>query len=381
MSKSTVLLLGSGTQGFSSACSLKRAGYRCNIITSEKWNYGGVSKAVSKTYYSPSVDNLGTIQEIIHEDNIDVIIPMGDDSAEFISKNKRELHKIVKFEIPEYDVFLRGYDKNQLLHLCLEYGFPCPITIDMSEISNLADSRILKEFPYPAMLKPNQTTGGRGMIKVNSYWELIDKYPELHSLYGDYHLQKFIRPGGRQVKVQLYINSAGDCIQSSVIQKLRWYPNEGGSSSCAVTIDEPDAVETCKAVLKKLNWVGFADFDLIEDPDTGKLLIMEINPRVPACIEAAVAGGVEWGEVIADSCLGKPVKKYEWKTGEYLRHFGFEMLWMLHSTREQRRNSHWWKFFGRHVHYQDCGGFRDPLPFICGTFHNFKKLLNPNFKK
>lgn len=378
---STVLLWGLGTQCLSISNSLRRAGYRCVVVTNEKWNYGDVSTAVSKVYYRPAVDNVETIREIVEKENVDVIIPMGDASAEFLSRNKDELLKIAKFEIPAYPDFLRGYDKNQLLHLCRENGFPCPLTMDLSEISDIADSSRLREFPYPAMLKPNQTTGGRGMVKVLSFEELVGKYPELHSRHGDYHLQKFIRPGGRQVKVQLYIDANGNCVQSSVIQKLRWYPNEGGSSSCAVTIDEPEVIKLCSAVLMKLNWVGFADFDLIGDPDSGELLIMEINPRIPACIEAAVAGGVEWGEVIADSCLGKQVKSYEWKTGEYLRHFGFEMLWMLHSTKEQRRGSGWWKFFGKHVHYQDCRGFKDPLPFICGTLHNFKKILNPNLKK
>ena len=42
----------------------------------------------------------------------------------------------------------------------------------------------------------------------------------------------------------------------------------------------------------------YDDFDAIEDPDTGELLIMEINPRVPACIQMAMVSGINWAEII-----------------------------------------------------------------------------------
>lgn len=123
------------------------------------------------------------------------------------------------------------------------------------------------------------------MTLINSFEDLKVVYPAIHEQYGECHLQQFIKEGGRQVKVQIMTDSFGNVAYSSVIWKQRYYPVKGGSSCCNITIDDPEIVKTCGEVLKRIEWIGFADFDLIEDPDKKQLLIMEINPRIPACVQ------------------------------------------------------------------------------------------------
>jgi hypothetical protein len=130
-----------------------------------------------------------------------------------------------------------------------------------------------------------------------------------------------------------------------------------------------------------LNWVGFADFDTIEDPDTGDLLIMELNPRVPACVKCAVVSGIHWGQIIVDGYLGRPQKQYEYNTGEYLRHLGFETLWFIKSPNRFKTKPCWFKLLGKHIHYQDMSDWTDPLPFLMGTYRNIKKVLRHQEKK
>lgn len=155
---------------------------------------------------------------------------------------------------------------------------------------------MLQSFPYPAILKPNCTTGGRGMVVVNSHDELLDRYLDLHNLYGDYHLQRFIREGGRQVKIQLCVDKDGKLIAHSAMHKVRWYPVRGGSSCCAVSIEEPKMTEVCSDILRDIQWEGFADFDLIEDPDTHELLIVSLSTVVESesfsMYETAIAHGI-----------------------------------------------------------------------------------------
>ena len=68
------------------------------------------------------------------------------------------------------------------------------------------------------------------MVEVFSYEEMKEKYEALHPEYGDYHLQRFVRAGGRQVKIQLYVDENKNLVNSSVMQKIRWYPNKAGSN-------------------------------------------------------------------------------------------------------------------------------------------------------
>ena len=378
-----ILLLGAGTQALSIIKGLAD-GNHIIYMYSEQNNYADKSRYVCKSFVcdvpAKSEEFLTKVGEIITKENIDVLIPMGDNEAEFVSKNKKRLSNFVKFTIPDYDDFLKGYDKNKLMALCREKGYPHPQTIDLSNVKDLSDNE-LKSFQFPAMLKPNRTTGGRGMVLVNSYQDFLDKYPELHHQYGDYHLQRYIPEGGRQVKIQLCVDADGRMIAHSALQKVRWFPVKAGSSCCCVSIEEEKASALCLQILRDIHWVGFADFDLIEDPDTKELLVMEINPRLPACLGAAIHAGVDWGQIIVDQALGSAPKTYEYKTGVTLRHLGFDVLWFLKSPKRFNSNPSWFRFFGKNVFYQDMDGWGDMKPFFSGTYHNIKKLFDPSFKK
>lgn len=378
-----ILLLGSGTQAFAVIKPLHEAGHLIFFLLGEKGNYADASRYVYKNIYTSlslkSNDYISLVKSVVSTENIDVIIPTGDSTAEFLSRNQHEFSNIVHFKTPTYDNFLRGYDKNQLMTLCREKSYPHPQTIDLSKVEYSHD-KYVELFPYPGLLKPNCTTGGRGMVLIKDYEALIRIYPEIHAQYGDCHLQRFIKEGGRQVKIQLYVNESGELLQHSVLHKVRWYPVKGGASCCAISIEDEKMVRICHQILKDIHWIGFADFDTIEDPDTHELLIMEINPRLPACIGAAVHAGIDWGNILVDDALGKVQKEYEYKQGVALRHLGFDVLWFMHSPSRFSSHPSWFKFCGKNVYYQDFD-FYDPKPFWIGTYHNIKKMLDPSFKK
>ena len=218
------------------------------------------------------------------------------------------------------------------------------------------------------------------MTLVHNYEELKSVYPAIYAQYGECHLQQFIKVGGRQLKVQIMTDKDGNPAYSSVIWKQRYYPVNGGSSCCNVTIDNPAIAKTCGEVLKTIGWVGFADFDLIENPDTHELLIMEINPRIPACVRSAFKSGMDFATMIADATLGLPLRKYTYTPGKRLRHLGFDVLWFLKSPDRLKAKPSWFRFFGKDTYYQDWlkGDF---CAFFWGTWGNFKKQMNPEFRK
>lgn len=380
---SKILLLGAGTQAFAILKSLHDSGHQLYMITGEKGNYADYSKCLTRVVYTSShpssAQYLSDVVNFIKQESIETLLPMGDAEASFLSKNVEVLKKLVRYKMPSYKNFLKGYDKNKLMSLCREKGYPHPLTIDLS-LTAYNDSSKFDSFPYPGILKPNCTTGGRGMCLINSYDDLIEIYPRIKAEYGECHMQQFIREGGSQVKLQLYVNEAGELLYSSVMEKVRWYPVKGGSSCCSVSIKHPKMVDICHKILQDIHWVGFADFDTIGNPDTGELLIMEINPRLPACIGAAICAGIDWGQIIVNDYLGLPQSTYQYKEGVALRHLGFDFLWFLKSPNRFKTKPSWFKFLGSSVYYQDFH-FGDQKPFWVGTYHNIKKLFNPEFKK
>lgn len=376
-----ILVLGCGTQGLAIARDLKKAGHSVHLI-GERHNYADDSRYVDHYVFtasqSSSEEYFNLVKNYIVENQIDVVIPMGDVLSEFLSKNKEKLQPLVHYQMPDYADFVRATDKNQLMALCKEKNYPHPFTINtVSDIKSIDKQTI----PFPLLIKPNITCGARGMTLVHSYEELCEKLPMIQAEYGDCHLQQYVKQGGAQVEVQLYVDENKRLVNSSVIYKYRWYPEKGGSSCCAKSVRNDRIVDILYHLLLDLNWVGFADFDTIEDPDTGELLVMELNPRVPACVKCAIEAGIHWGEIITNGYLNQPQKQYEYKEGEFLRHLGFEVLWFLKSPNRFKTKPNWFKLFGKHIHYQDMSDRTDFRPFFRGTIRNIKKVLSHTEKQ
>lgn len=386
--KKVLILDGGAAHAMAIAECLKKSGYGVAVICDDKNEYGYHTKFADERYLgvdSHKKEYAEFMLEFLKEHKFDVLIPTSDTAAEFMSFHKEELVQLTGVLMPEREVFEKGYDKNNLMTVCRENGFPHPQTIDLKglevdKVHEFERFEGLKNFPYPGLLKPNLTSGGRGMTLVNSIEELLKVYPAIHDQYGECHLQQFIKEGGRQVKVQIMTDKNGDMAYSSVIWKQRYYPVNGGSSCCNVTIDNPVIASVCGKVLKAIGWIGFADFDLIEDPQTKQLLIMEINPRIPACVRSAFKSGMDYATMIADMTLGEPLREYKYESGKRLRHLGFDVLWFLKSPNRFRSEPSWFSFFGKNLYYQDwiCGDFS---AFFWGTWGNFKKQMDPEFRK
>ena len=380
--KKILILDGGAAHAMAIAECLKKSGYSVAVLCDNKNEYGYHTKYADERYLgkdSHEKDYAEWMLNFLKEHHFDVLIPTSDTSAEFMSFYKEEIQKHAGVLMPGREVFKKGYDKNELMSVCKEHGFPHPFTVDLSKVS-IDDTEELKSFLYPGLLKPNLTSGGRGMTLINTYDDLKRIYPKIRAQYGECHLQQYIKAGGRQVKVQIMTDKDGIPAFSSVIWKQRYYPVNGGSSCCNVTIDNPAIAKTCGEVLKTIGWVGFADFDLIENPDTQELLIMEINPRIPACVRSAFKSGMDYATMIADATLGLPLRDYRYTPGKRLRHLGFDVLWFLKSPDRFKAKPSWFRFFGKDIYYQDwlCGDFK---AFFWGTWGNFKKQMDPEFRK
>ena len=379
MKKKVLILDAQAVQTLVIARFLKRSGYDVILFCDNKLNYGYYTRYADERFIAPSSkDEDAYVKYLIgylKERKIDTMIPMTDDAAVIMSKYKSSLIKYTSYIMPEYDVFQKGYDKNKLMALCAKNGYPHPKTIDL-DIVDILD--VEDEF-FPALIKPNYTAGGRGMTLVHNVEEVKQHYPIIHEQYGSCHLQQFIPAGGRQIKVQIFIDRRDGNYYASVIHKQRYYPENGGSSCCNVTINDDALVAICKHILDDINWNGFADFDLIEDPRDNVVKVMEINPRIPACIKSAILSGMDYATMIADVSLGNPLKTYSYEPGQKLRHIGFEVLWFLYSKNRFTTSPCWFNFFGRKLSFQDFS-WRDPMPFFVGTYANIKRQLDPDFR-
>ncbi|ASO07981.1 carboxylate--amine ligase [Arenibacter algicola] len=374
------LLDGQSIQAVTFAKQLTNSGYEPILFCDSKLSYGYHTKYAHKKVLCPSTQKETTdfhnfFLNYLANEKLEVVIPMNDYSAKYLSVYKPFLQHKVKFSIPDFPIFMRGYNKNQLMQVCAINNLPHPTTIDISTLEK--DSTM--DFNFPALIKPNETTGARGFKKVNNFVELWEVYEPIFKEFGDCHLQELIPGGGMQYKVQLLIKNH-HVTNSTVIEKHRYYPVNGGSSCFNRTIVNNELVKICTEVLEIIGWEGFADFDLIEDPRDGIIKIMEINPRVPACIKASIISGVNFPKAIVDLSTDNPIETYIYKPNKYLRYFSIDLLWLISQKNKWQGFKEWKKQLFSNRHFLQDGELSDPVPFIIGTCSGIVKQINPKFR-
>ncbi|WP_195461317.1 ATP-grasp domain-containing protein [uncultured Alistipes sp.] len=308
----------------------------------------------------------------------DLIIPLFNDTAEFASKYKTEIEATgCKVEIPSWDVFIRGHNKESLMEICRDLRIPHPHTANPSTVGY---ETAIAYVGYPCLIKPNLGAGAKGIKFVRNREDFVKHYDEIVSRFGESTIQEFIPQTGIQLKVQIYRGENGEIVASSCYEKCRYYPVDGGTSTCNKVISRPDLVDRYSKILDVLGWVGIADFDCIEDPRTGEILLMEMNPRVPGTIKATFLSGINLAEIMLCHALKKPFHKYDYKEGFYMRNLATEIIWFWTSEDRFSSKPSWFRFIGKNTFYVD-GSWRDPLPFLGGFLNGLNKFLNPEFRK
>ncbi|MCE5174377.1 MAG: ATP-grasp domain-containing protein [Bacteroidales bacterium] len=371
-----VLLLGGGLQSLSVAASLKQEGCVVSALISHDI-IAFSSRFIDYKRNFPDIENEDVCKafmiDFLKKRPQHVIIPMGDKMADFLSKNKTLIETYhVKCAVPDYDIFITANDKWNLMKLCKKYQIGHPKTVLLSsETINYCAEYV----GFPSLIKPNFSVGARGITLVNNIDELRDKYQYIYKEFGDCTLQEFIKNPGYYYSVMLYRDSMGVFHNYTIIKILRFYPIQGGSSSYCETVTNQKLLDLCQKTLDMLHWVGFADFDVMEDANTSEYKILEINPRVPASLRAAAVSNVNFPAIIVADVLGMSVPEYDYMEGKALRYLGLDILWFIKSPDRFMSKPSFFRFIGRNVFCQD-GSLQDPLPLITSFASGLLKCLH-----
>lgn len=385
--KHVLLLNAEYVQSICLARSFKKLGWRVSLACTQKCSSGYVSRYRDKRVVCP--DPVGESEkfhsflfDFLETERVDLIIPMIDDSAEYLSRHKIELEARygLKCAVEDWDKFEYARNKQLLMALCAEHNVSHPHTVKLPAAPDEVFRKELQEFPYPGMIKPDVSAGARGIVRVNSYDELIEKYSEIYSQYGSCTLQQYVEQPSHYYNVMVYRDRNGKKVADTVIKIRRYFPIHGGTSCYSETVSMPEIVEECERLLDILDWKGFADFDVLEDIHTGELKIIEINPRVPSSLQGSSAAGVDFAQIIVADLFGGNYPEYEYKEGQQVRWFGLDVMWFIFSPERFSFKPSWFKFFNRNVSYHD-GSLTNPLPFIAGCVAGLIKYADPKVRK
>ncbi|MGZ4416795.1 MAG: ATP-grasp domain-containing protein [Gaiellaceae bacterium] len=97
----------------------------------------------------------------------------------------------------------------------------------------------------------------------------------------------------------------------------------------------PELVEPAQRLVQAARLEGVSEIEFRRDA-SGRLLLMEINPRLPATVELAVRAGVDFPLLVYRWALGRslpPASPY--RTGLRLRWLGGDLRWLIETMRAQ----------------------------------------------
>lgn len=319
--------------------------------------------------------SLEALREVLKKDKYDVVIPLTDFSAMLLSQNKEELEQYAAIAVNDWDVFQMASDKQNTMTACMNNGIPCPCTlIDVETIDDVLNSDI----KYPFVIKPRTGYGSIGFHRINNKDELIKVFDKNVAAHGKMLVQEYIPQTDIQYKAELFIDKQDNVKSAVVFDKTRWYPIDGGSTSCSATVFRPDIVDSSARLLKAIGWRGYGDVDFIHDPRDGKAKVMEINPRITASVKVCFAAGVDFARQIIEFETGKEVTEYkDYKLDVRLRYLHTDILWFIQSPERFKSKPSWFSFKNT---TDQIFSLRDPWPFFTYSIQGIQKLI-PEMEK
>jgi len=276
------------------------------------------------------------------------------------------------FSFPSSDAFNLSKNKKLFSNFCAQYNFPVPREYSYEEID---EKGVL---PNSLILKPAVGSGSEGIKYIDS----IEQLRALKTLnFEEYIIQEKINQSS-PVEAALFLCKDGEVVSHYSHRRIRTSPVEGGVTVFSRCIVNKDILEIGTAVLKKLNWSGFAMIEFMYDSKTEGYKIIELNPRLWGSIMLSEYCGANFIQGYIDLCLGKEVPQSSINENTYIRWlFPHDLIGYMKSG--FRLNSFW--KLNRHntcfINFSYSTKLRSIVFLITQvfSFKNLEKIINRIF--
>ena len=376
-----LLLEGFARQSMAIMEALHKDGCHITTYNNSKLDLGYLSKYPDQKILafwdrSNEKKSANALLKVLKAEHYDVTIPMTDFSATLLSKYKDKFEKYTHVAVNDWDVFMQAGDKLNTMIACMEYNIPRPYTLKSAES---IDEVLASGTQYPFIIKPRVGYGSIGFHCINNEEDLRKNFDTCVEQFGDMLVQEYIPQTDIQYKCEVFIDGDGEVKSAVVFDKTRWYPIDGGSTCCSTSVDRPDIVENSVKLLKALNWRGYGDVDLIQDPRDHVAKVMEINPRITASVKVCIYSGVDFARQIVEYETGRRVTDYkDYKSGVCLRYMHTDLLWFIESSNRLHANPSWFSWKNT---TDQIWNPRDPKPWFGYTLQALAKIRKEKQKR
>lgn len=296
-----VMIIGSGPIVIGQACefdysgtqackALRKMGYKIVLVNSNPATIMTDPGMADTTYIEPLTAE--TMEKIIDRERPDALLPnLGGQSGLNLSS---ELHKrgiLDKYGVQiigvQADAIERGEDRLAFKKAMNSLGLDLPA----SEIAHTVEDAesIAKDLGYPVVIRPAYTMGGTGGGHVYNSEELrvVAARGLAASLVGQILVEESVL-GWEELELEVVRDSKNQLITVCFIENIDAMGVHTGDSFCSapmLTISEElqkRLQEYSYAIVEAIEVIGGTNIQFAHDPETGRVVVIEINPRTSA---------------------------------------------------------------------------------------------------
>ena len=293
-----ILIIGSGPIIIGQACefdysgtqackALRNLGYEIVLVNSNPATIMTDPDIADITYIEPL--NLARLTQIIEKERPDALLPnLGGQSGLNLCSELSEAGVLEKYNVKvigvQVDAIERGEDriefKNTMNKLGIEMARSA-VAYSVEEAVKIAD-----ELKYPVVLRPAYTMGGAGGGLVYNVDELktVCARGLQASLVGQVLVEECIA-GWEELELEVVRDANGNKITVCFIENIDPIGVHTGDSFCSapmLTISEDVQKilqEQSYKIVDAIEVIGGCNCQFAHDPETGRIVVIEINPR------------------------------------------------------------------------------------------------------
>lgn len=321
----SVLIIGSGPIIIGQACefdysgsqaarSLREEGIRVTLINSNPATIMTDPMMADKVYLLPLT--VESIEQILEENQIDAVLPtMGGQTALNLCKEAFELGIWEKYNVRLIGVDIaaidRAEDREQFRQLMVEIG----VAVAPSHVANsfLEGKEFAQKIGFPLVIRPSFTLGGTGGGFVHDKSELDEALQRglqaspIHEVL----VEKAVL-GWKEFELELLRDKADNVVIICTVENLDPMGIHTGDSitvAPAMTLSDTSFQDMRNQAIKMMrslgNFAGGCNVQFAQDPETEKLIAVEINPRVSrSSALASKATGYPIAKIAAKLAIG-----------------------------------------------------------------------------
>ena len=325
-----VMIIGSGPIVIGQACefdysgtqackALRSLGYKIVLVNSNPATIMTDPGMADITYLEPL--NLERMTQIIEKERPDALLPnLGGQSGLNLSSELAKAGILQKFGVKvigvELDAIERGEDRIIFKETMSSLGIEVPRSEAVYSVEDAV--KVAAELGYPVVVRPAYTMGGTGGGMVYNAEELrtVASRGIAASLIGQILIEESVL-GWEELELEVVRDSKNQMITVCFIENVDAMGIHTGDSYCTapmLTIDpqlQNRLQDYSYRIVEAIKVIGGTNIQFAHDPNTGRVVVIEINPRTSrssalaskatgfpiALVSAKLAGGITLDEI------------------------------------------------------------------------------------